>query len=230
MKAHATVGSAEPNYARLRYVTENFQALQGLTWVALGSAFFLSSIKDAVGQPLPFWLQLLAVALMVAAVRYIPKYYQSRFGSVEPRSPSNKHAVIFLLVLLALGLFGRPLGRYLDSVIPQANNQIHGTISDPDHRANLLPVIFWTVLLCARGFRPSRFASRLDVPFNLVCLLFWAFALVFYPLRYPDFTNLTLWKILNAGWFGISMIVTGLYDHLTLVELLPRRVRERDND
>jgi len=230
MKAHATVGSAEPNYARLRYLTENFQALQGLTWVAFGSAFFLSSIDDAVGQPLPFWLLLMAVALMVAAVKYVPKYYQSRFGSVEPRSPSNKHAVALLLVLLALGLFGRPLGRYLDSVIPQVSNQIHLMISDPDHRTNLLPVIFWTALSCAKLLRRSRFASRLDVPFDLACLLFWAFALVFYPLRYPDVTKLTFWKVLNAGWFGISMIVTGLYDHLTLVELLPRRVRERDND
>jgi hypothetical protein len=230
MKGHATVGSAEPNYARLRYVTENFRSLQGLTWVALGSAFFLSSIEDVVGEALPFWLVLLAMVLIFPAVRYVPKYYQSRFGSVEPRSPSNKHAVIFLLVLLALGLFGRPLGRYLDSVIPQASNQIHLMISDPDHRTNLLPVIFWTVLLCARVLRRSPSASRLDVPFDLACLLLWAFALVFYPLRHPDVARLMFWKVLNAGWFGISMIVAGLYDHLTMVELLPRRVREGDNE
>lgn len=230
MKAHATDGSAEPNYARLRYVTANFQSLQGLTWVALGSMFFLSSIEDVVGQALPFWLLLLAIVLVFAASRYVPKYYQSRFGSVEPRNPTNKHAVIFLLVLLALGLCGRPVGHYLDSVIPQASNQIHLMISDPDHRTNLLPVIFWTLFLCARLFRRSRFASRLDIPFDLVCLLFWAFALVFYPLRHPDVTKLTFWKVLNAGWFGISMIVTGVYDHLTLVALFPRRVRERDNE
>jgi len=230
MKAHATVGNAEPNYARLRYVTENFQSLQGLTWVAFGSAFFLSSIEDVVGQALPFWLLLVPMVLIFAAVRYVPKYYESRFGSVEPRSPSNKHAVIFLLVLLALALFGRPLGRYLDSVIPQGINQIHLLISDLDHRTNLLPVIFWTALLCAMVLRQSRFASRLDIPFGLACLLFWAFALVFYPLRHPDVTKLTFWKVLNAGWFGISMIVTGLYDHLTLVALLPMRVRERDNE
>ena len=230
MKAHATAGGAEPNYARLRFVTENFQSLQGLTWVACGSAFFLSSIEDSVSQRLPFWLLLLALALIFAAVRYFPKYYQDRFGSVEPRSPSNRHALIFLLLLLALGLFGRPLGRYLDSVIPQASNQIHLMISDPDHRTNLLPVMFWTVLLCARVLRRSRLASRLDVLFDLACLLLWAFALVFYPLRHPDVTNLTFWKVLNAGWFGLSMIVTGLYDHLTLVESLPGRVGERDNE
>jgi hypothetical protein len=230
MKAHATVGNAEPNYARWRFVTENFQSLQGLTWVAFGTAFFLSSIEDAVSQPLPLWLLLLALALVFAAVGYVPKYYQDRFGSVEPRSPTNKQAVIFLLVLLVLGLFGRPLGRYLDSVIPQASNQIHLMISDPDHRATLLPLIFWTVVLCARVFRRSRFASRLDVPFDLTCLLFWFFALVFYPLRHPNVTNLTFWKVLNAGWFGISIIVTGLFDRLTLVALLPSRIRERDNE
>jgi len=230
MKAQGTVDNAEPNYARLRYVTENFQSLQGLNWVAVGSAFFLSSIGDTVSKPLPFLFRLFAVALIFVAVRYVPKYYQSRFGSVEPRSPTNKHAVIFLLVLLTLGLFGRPLGHYLDSVIPQASNQIHLMISDPDHRTNLLPVIFWTLLLCARIFQQSRFASHLDIPFHLACLLFWVFALIFYPVRHPDVTKLAFWRVLNVGWFGISMIVTGLYDHLTLVALLPRRVRERDNE
>lgn len=214
----------------LRYVTENFQSLQGLTWVALGSAFFLSSVEEAVGHPLPLWLLLLALALIFAAVRHVPKYYQSRFGSVEPQSPSNKHAIISLLVLLTLGLFGRPLGRYLDSVTPQAGNQIHLMISDPAHRTNLLPVIFWTVLLCARVLRRSPYASGLDVPFDMACLLFWVFALVFYPLRHPDVTKLAFWKVLNAGWFGISMIVTGLYDHLTLVELLPWRVLAGDHE
>jgi ATP/ADP translocase len=168
---------------------------------------------------------------MFAAVWYVPRYYRSRFGSVEPLSPSNRNAVIFLLVLLALGLFGGPLARYLDSVlVPQASNEIHSMISDPDHRTNLLPVVFWIVLLCARLFRRSRFASYLDVSFDLACLLFWAFALVFYPLRHPDVTRLTFWKVLNVGWFGISMIMAGLYDHLTLVELVPRRARERNNE
>jgi hypothetical protein len=230
MRVQQPATVAESNYARLRYVTKNFQSLQGLTWVAFGSAFFLSSIEDVLSRPLPWWFLLLGIALIIAAYRYVPKYYQRRFGSVEPRSPSNKHAVIFLLVLLALGLFGHPLGRYLDSVIPQVNNQIHVMISDPDHRTNLLPVIFWTVPLFAGGLRRPRDARRLGVPFDMACLLFWAVALVFYPLRYPDVTRLMFWKLLNTGWLGISMIVIGLYDHLTLVSLLPGRVREGDNE
>jgi len=220
----------EPNYVRLRYVTENFKSLQGLTWVVLGSEFLLLKIEDVVGELLPSWLLLLAEGVILAALMYVPKYYQTRFGSVEPRTPSNKHAVLFLLVLLALGWFGHPLGRYLDSAIPQASSQIHLMISDPDHRANLLPVFFWTVMLCVRLSRRSRFASPLDVAFDLACLLSWTFALVFYPLRHPDITKLTSWKVLNAGWFGISLILSGLYDHLALIALRPRRLGERDDE
>lgn len=230
MKGHVSAVGAEPDYARLRYVTANFQSLQGLTWVVLGSVFLFSSIEKSFDLPLPFWLLLVAVVSIIAANRYIPKYYRSRFGTVEPRGPSNKHAVIFLLVLLGLGLFGRPVGSYLDSVIPQTSNQIHLMISDPDHRTNLLPVTFWAVLLCASGLRRPRFLSHLDVPFYLACFLFFAFALVFYPLRHPEVAKLTSWKVLNAGWFGISLIVTGLYDHLTLIALLSRRVGERDDE
>lgn len=219
------VADSRTKYERLRYITENFQSLQGLTWVALGAVFFLTSSEDVSGIALPWWLGLLIVPLGIAAFRYIPKYYEQRFGSVEPRYPSNTHAVIFLIVILVLAFCGRSIGRYADSVVPQVSNKIHGMISDPDHRANLSPILFWVVLVFAGPSRRPKDLVRVRLAFDFACLLLWIVVSAFFPLRHPDVTHLTLWRILDAGWLGISMILVGLYEHLTLLRLVPARFR-----
>jgi hypothetical protein len=42
--------------------------------------------------------------------------------------------------------------------------------------------------------------------------------------------HVEVWKILNTGGFGLSLIATGLYDHIILVRTLPKRVPEGDDE
>jgi hypothetical protein len=219
------VADSRAKYERLRYITENFQSQQGLTWVALGALSFLTSSKDIFGITLPWWFWLLIVPFGIAAFRYIPKYYGLRFGSVEPRYPSNTHVVIFLIALLVLAVYGGSIGRYADSVVQQVSNKIHGMISDPGQRANLSPILFWAVLMFAGLARRPKDLVRARLAFDFACLLFWTVVLAFFPLRHPDVTHLTLWRILDAGWSGISLIIVGLYEHLTFLYLVPARFR-----
>jgi hypothetical protein len=53
-----------------------------------------------------------------------------------------------------------------------------------------------------------------------------------YALRHADAVHFTLWKFLNNGWLGLSFIALGLYNHYTLVRLMPQRIEneEHDND
>jgi hypothetical protein len=105
-------------------------------------------------------MKLLGLGLGLAAVRYIPKYYERRFGSVEWRvGPPNAKlpilALAFVVVLLVILFFGPAVGRHLDSVVAELSNWSHRMISDPDHRANLAPALF-LLLLCTRGFQVGR--------------------------------------------------------------------------
>jgi hypothetical protein len=109
------VAADHAKYERLRYVTENFQLLQGFTWAAFGGGLFLLSLEDAPGIELPWWLRLLCIVLGfglgVAAFRYIPGYYVRRFGSVDRRAGpprrqnTDRHAFFPNL------LFGHPIFR-----------------------------------------------------------------------------------------------------------------------
>jgi hypothetical protein len=50
----STAARDHTNYERLKYVTENFQSLQGLTWVALGGFLALSDTENIPGVALRF--------------------------------------------------------------------------------------------------------------------------------------------------------------------------------
>jgi len=102
-------------------------------------------------------------------------------------------------------------------------------ISDPDHRAHLLPVLYWFAVLCAAGTNRSHFARLRWVSFSACFDLLWTGVLVFLPIRHPEILQEPLWRVLNAGWFGIMMLL-GLYDHLTLVRLLPGRDQIHDDE
>lgn len=229
----------QAKYERLKYVTQNFQSLQGLTWVAFGGFFALSDTENIPGVVFPWWLKLLmkvlGLGLALAAVRYIPKYYERRFGSVEWRvGPPNAKLPIFALALVAVFLvilfFGPAVGRYLDSVIPEISNVAHRMISDPDHRANLGPALCLVVLLWPGISGKTSGLQRRRTVFYCACLLFWVGVLTFFPLRHPEVTQQTFWRILNACWFGISFMLWGIYDHFMLVHLLPARGHAKDNE
>jgi len=224
------VAADHGKFGRLRYVTENFQLLQGLTWVAFGGAFFLFSAEKVPGVPLPWLLGLSGVGLLFASYWYFPKYYERRFGSVESKTPSNAQFLTLMLVLLFMIFFGRAVGRYANSAASEISNETHRMIRDPDHRANLLPVLFWFVLLFLGASSKSPALSRLRVAFDCGCLFCWTGVLTILPIRYPEVTQQTLWRIVNAGWLGITIMLVGLYDHVMLVRLLPKRHRTKDDE
>ncbi len=222
IQASAEAGSTL-NAERLKYVTEHFHALQGLTWVAFGAMLLIPSMMDFYGLR---WPTLGWVALLISwpfAFRYIPKYYRRRFGWVElgPASMTNRQAVIFLLVFLVLLFFGRPIGRYADLIYAV----VESMISEPAHPVTLLPVLLWFVYFCASLRRHPSQEDRYRTCFFSLGMLAWAFV-VLSPLWHPEITHFKLWEFLKAGWLGISLISVGLYDHITLVRLLPKRIEE----
>jgi hypothetical protein len=220
-----TVAEDHTNCERLRYVAENFESLQGLKSVLIGGGFVLIELPGVVR---PWWLELLfsllGLGLMLAAFRYIPKYYERRFGSVESRVvPMKPIAAILFLVFVVMAILWPVLARYANPVFAEVSKVAHRMISDRDHRANLLPVLVSFALLCAPVINRSHFGRRRMVVFGACLLLFWTGVSAFLPLRYPEVTQLMLWRILNAAWLGVSLMLLGLYQHLTLVHLLPAR-------
>src|SRR5215471_12235880 len=78
----------ETDYDRLRFVTSNFPALQGLRQVALGIVLALMILALRLDEPWNLVLFALLMALLGAAWWRIGKYYEHRFGRVENRIPS----------------------------------------------------------------------------------------------------------------------------------------------
>jgi hypothetical protein len=83
-------------------------------------------------------------------------------------------------------------------------------------------VSLWASLGRLWGRRP---VSGLPLAIVFSGTLLWT-AVFFYPLHHPEITQFVLWRIVAKGWFGISFIGIGLYEHWQLVRLLPRRTRE----
>ena len=116
---------------------------QGLNTALVGMLLLLAEISNPGG-----WWDLLALPAsllgikiyLAASERWIPAYYQQRFGSVQAtRKPWSKwDALLFLafLVLLFVWIFfGQPIAHYLD---PMAS-RLHILISDPGRQINLWP-------------------------------------------------------------------------------------------
>src|SRR5215831_10780770 len=76
------------DHRRLRFVTSNLVALQGLRQVALGAMLLLVIFALRLDEPWNISLFTLLLALLGIAWRRIGKYYESRFGHVENRAPS----------------------------------------------------------------------------------------------------------------------------------------------
>lgn len=210
---------------RLKYVTEHFGALQGLRSVLVGAFLLLLPIEDLYwgSWPLRGWLFLFVLAALLATACYVPQYYRRRFGWVESRGSTNWQSVVFLSLCFLLLLFGRPLGRYADSII----GHVQSTIRYPAFPFTF-PVLFWFALLCTNVRRHPQQEDRYRIYFFSLGTLCWALVAL-YALRRPDIMLIMFWKTLNACWIGISLIAIGLHDHMTLVRLLPKRTPEADN-
>src|SRR5258708_13036079 len=199
---------------RLKYVTENFAALQGLTFVALGTMFLLSEIEDIWN--VPHWLPLMTALCLLFTFRYIPRYYERRFGEVEPKIPTNKQALIFVLVMLVLLIWGRRL----DVILSDWENRIHLMISDPVGQTNLSPLALW-IFAFYTSLRSRLGRAEPYGPYFFGLGMIACFIVAFYPLWDPVARQLLLWRTLNASSVVLSFIAWPLPTHITLVRLFP---------
>lgn len=214
------------DHERLRYVTRLLGSQQGLNTALVGMLLLLAEISNPGG-----WWDLLALPAsllgikiyLAASERWIPAYYQQRFGSVQAtRKPWSKwDALLFLafLVLLFVWIFfGQPIAHYLD---PMAS-RLHILISDPGRQINLWPSLLWMWLFFSsvRWHIPSIERQRL---LFLLGGLVAVSSITVYGILHPDARQFTLWKVLNAGELGLSLIAMGLYDHIILIRTLPKK-------
>lgn len=222
-RAHVdTETSVDP--VRLRFLTENFASLQGLNQVVLGVVFLLQPMEEALhvyckSWPIPWWLTSdILVAVCIAAFRWVPNYYQRRFGCVEQRSPSNRQVVIFLLALIVLFVFKHRIDLMISAIAQRFRF----------HRGSGL-LLFWIAILCTDFLRRPRQVDKHRVYF-LACVILACFVVVLYPLWNPHGPHVQLWQFVNSCAFGISLVVLGVFDHLTLVRLLPQPIPDSDNE
>ncbi|HEY6305740.1 MAG TPA: hypothetical protein VI488_04680 [Candidatus Angelobacter sp.] len=95
-------------------------------------------------------------------------------------------------------------------------------------QASFLILMEWLGLLCLvllftplRRFRPPVWRAVAAVV--MVAMAFFALLPLWFAL---SASQLVLWKLLNAGSLGILLMTVGLYDHIKLTGLLPKRARE----
>lgn len=228
-----TRSSGEVDHERLRDATRILGGQQGLYTVCFGAVLLLPEL-DHVWNGLTGWWAVLVglgvLAIYLAALkRWIPSYYQKRFGHVEAQGPSVKQFAVFLFVIVALFFFGEPLAHHADPMIAGFVDRRHTMISDSNHQINLWPLLFW-ILVCFSSVRvhPRRMRTP-GLYFHLSGLL-GATSVALYPMWHPGATRIWLWRVLNAGGIGLSFIAMGSYDHFTLVRVLPNRGSGDDNE
>ncbi len=217
-------------HERLGYVTRLLGSPPGLNTALLGALLFLVNAEESLHW-LNGWWRLLAVlawlALLVGGWRiyladWIPEYYKQRFGSVKAaRKPASKWSAVFFLVLLVLLL----IAQYFDPVA----SRLHLMISDPARQINLWPSAFWVMLLCSSVRWHMSSIERQKLYFILLGMIGFA-SIVSYAIWHPDAKQLGLWKLLNAGGLGLSLVALGLYDYIVLVRALPKKVAEGDDE
>ena len=225
----STKGALSVDQERVKYVTGLLgNQNQGLNTALLGTFFFLTEAsfdwapKWAIGLALMVGM----IVFVVASTSWVPKYYRKRFGQVEPEEISAKQFVILLLALIALLFVGQPIARYLDPLSSSLLGRAHLLISDPSHQINLWALSFWVALLLISLLWHRR---RDGQWFSFLGLL--AFILIaLFPLWHPGAEKFEIWKILNAGGLGLSLIVMGLYEHCVLVRALPKKVAESGDE
>jgi hypothetical protein len=212
---------------RLAWIAKTVAVQGGIGTASLGAMLFVMEITDVFR-----WVFLIMLPVVVlyyfAYQRWIPDYYQKRFGRVEAREPTGKGCVIALAILFGLFLFSLFFGgvaiRYLSSV----SGWIHLMIFDPAHQINLLPLALWTGLfLSSLASRPSK-TERQQRYFLFLGMVAFAFV-TFIAVWDPGVRQIALWRILNAGGPGLTLIALGLHDHIRLLVLLPKGAERNDD-
>jgi len=224
MESDTRAGHDGPiDHRRLKFVTENLAALQGLDTVALGAMLFFLELTDVLKDP--WWLYVLNLAAVVVIVRQMPsKYYERHFGRVEPKSkrPTSRREAVgglvgILLVIVAL-IWGRRIEVWADAVL----------MGDQSGQIRWLASLMWSVRLLRNPQKDSSADPR--GPLFYVFGLATSFAVCLYPKWYPEVMQSLIWKTLNAGSLGLTLIAWGLRDHLLLVHLLPKKGSDDEDE
>lgn len=207
---------------RVRYVTENYENLQGLTRVPIGLAllivwaFFLISGFEISSQPVAdifITLSLLAGGVLILLFFRIRKYYTRRYGRVRvfPRLFSRRRAVggvVALTILFAGVFFMLWLGVSVE--------------------LGSLPLILFGLGLMEmidrwpeRWLRPHYFVAGALAALAGLGLLF----LVLSSIRYPDVLILHLISV----FISIVLVIGGVLDHILLVRTMKRLPEDTSN-
>lgn len=222
-------GELSVDHKRLKYVTGLLGTQQqGLNTVLFGTFLFLmeAPLKWPRGWAIDLaWLAGMLI-FFAAWRRWIPTYYRERFGRVEPQEISAKGFGILLLVLIALILFGQPVTRRLEPLASSFLGHVHLLISDPSHQINLGPSSFWLASLSTS----LLWRRRTDGQWFCFLGLLASISVALLPVWHPGAETLGIWKMLNAGGFGLSFIAIGIYEHIVLVRALPKRVAGGDDE
>jgi len=224
-----TFGPDQERLRRLHYVTKNFNDLQGLMTAALGIEFLAFRISDLhINSWLSFLMSVFGIVVGFIALRRLPEYYERRLGQVEQQlGPMTRGDAIgclgFIVGLFVLVVFSGPLGRFFSFIWTVINDHLNAMFAVTDRRLNFLPIFCWLMVLVMNI--PFRHLHRVDLRRTSLWLsgtLVWS-AIMLLPLHRPNLVNLTWWKVLDDSWLWISFIIIGVYNHFTLLWLLPRK-------
>jgi len=219
---------------RLKYLTKHFYQLQGLTPVPFGVVFVASPLVSLYGinwswHDLTF--KVTWTAFVMAAVHYLQKYYRHRFGWIEPppiprtlfSEILNRQEAKLLAGLVLVIIGGEGIDRFLDWITAVVYSRI------PAHLWPFFPVLAWFLYMCFAFRRNPQREELYRMYFVYACALAWTFVAL-YPIWHRNLLHPLLWEFLNHAWIGLSLIVVGLYNHFTLVRLMPKQVAVGDND
>lgn len=199
---------------RLKFIMQSLEWPRGLYYVAYGAwlgAYGFGRVywKDSWWGAL--WFLGSAATPFFLTIIWIPRYYARRFGILRPKpgptpNPWSKKRIAVLVVILG--------ACYLLATI--LKHFSHSRVDFAGLAPSLLLLAFvliepWRKL---RSAVETRFIGAWAIIFALVALL---------PLWVPDNVQAQpLWKALGAAFLGITFVIFGFYDHITLTRLIPK--------
>ncbi|CAN5911525.1 hypothetical protein BH23ACT11_BH23ACT11_17120 [soil metagenome] len=198
---------------RVRYVTENYENLQGLTRVPIGLAllmvwaFFLTTGFEISSQPVAnifITVGLLTGGLLILLFFRIRKYYTRRYGQVRviPRVFRRRRAAggAVALTILVAGYFLTLWMGPLEQLEPLLLVLLGLGVMEMIDR--------WP----ERRLRPHYLVVGALVALSGLAMLF----LVLSGMQYPDLLVLHL----MTAFIGLILVIGGILDHLLLVRTM----------
>lgn len=180
---------------RIRYITENFKALQGLRLVPLG-LFFLYWAAEGLGWIHPMLGFPIGVVLFLIYMG-IGGWYRRTVGDVEAADASIKEAALTIMFLVVLGAVG-----WVDSAVDW-------------------PIQLTYLLLGAVCFLPY-YSDRSRWHYAALGIVFIGFGLS--PIWWRGTVDASAWSFdgpVHALILGVGLLVVGVLDHRLLLRSLP---------